>query len=70
MKQRVWQPQHCDPMCLLLRVYCVDVSMATVCVYRQTVWISSNTKKPVCLNVCVLRKESQTGNQCVMNVTE
>lgn len=56
VKQCVWQQQRCDAMRFLVRVYCVEVSMATVCVYRQAVWIS-NTHTKYCRRVCDFFKE-------------
>lgn len=44
VKQRVWQPRHCDAMCFLVRVYCAEISIATVCVSRHAVWDTQETQ--------------------------
>lgn len=53
VKQRVWQPRHCDAMCFLVRVYCAEISIATVCVSRHAVWDTQETQNSEERLVCV-----------------
>lgn len=45
MKQRLWLLQCCDAMCLLLREYCVGVSMAALSEQGPPVWMSYAQKR-------------------------